>query len=146
MLDPGRWRHRETSPGQFDPMGHTRPSTSSARVNRGMEVVVMREVEARGVRSRVVTSVRCGMQAGVVEMRGNDVMSLRPGACGLALRCLSGIVVVTQKGDREDHELHPGDEFRTSRRGLVVAWALEASVCAVSDLAGAQDVEPLRAA
>ena len=57
-------------------------------------------------------------------MRANTARSLRPAACGLALRCPSGLVVVTQKGDRDDQELYPGDEFRTSSRGLVVAWAI----------------------
>ena len=55
-------------------------------------------------------------------MRANTARSLRPADCGLELRCLSGLVVVTQKSDRDDHELCPGDGFRTSRRGLVGAW------------------------
>ena len=57
-------------------------------------------------------------------MRGNTARSMRPGRRGLALRCESGLVVVTQQGDRDDHELLPGEEFRTPRRGRVVAWAL----------------------
>jgi hypothetical protein len=57
-------------------------------------------------------------------MRRNTALGLRPGARGLTLRCTSGLLVVTQKDDREDHELRPGDEFQTSKRGWVVAWAL----------------------
>jgi hypothetical protein len=57
-------------------------------------------------------------------MRRNTARGLRPGARGLALRCTSGLLVVTQKGDREDHELLPGDQFQTAKRGRVVVWAL----------------------
>ena len=71
--------------------------------------------------------VRRGAAPRLERMRANTARSLRPAAGGLALRCLSGLVVVTQKGDRGDHELYPGDEFRTSSRGLVVAWAVRDS-------------------
>ena len=68
------------------------------------------------------------------NMRPNTAMSLDPGGGGLALRCETGLIVVTQKGDREDHELHPGDEFRTRKRGRVVAWSLPNSGFTVKDL------------
>jgi hypothetical protein len=67
-------------------------------------------------------------------MRRNTARGLRPGARGLALRCTSGLLVVTQKGDREDHELRPGDEFQTARRGRVVVWALPDSAFAVRSI------------
>ncbi len=67
-------------------------------------------------------------------MRHNTARSLRPGARGLALRCTSGLLVVTQKGDREDHELHPGDEFQTAKRGRVVVWALGDSAFTVRNV------------
>jgi hypothetical protein len=67
-------------------------------------------------------------------MRSNTARGLQPGARGLALRCTSGLLVVTQKGDREDHELLPGEEFQTTRRGRVVAWALVDSAFTVSSI------------
>ena len=75
--------------------------------------------------------VRCGTAPCLETMRANTARSLHSAACGLELRCLSGLVVVTQKGDRDDHELYPGDEFRTSSRGLVVAWAILDSALSV---------------
>lgn len=71
--------------------------------------------------------VRRGTAPCVETMRANTARSLRPAARGLALQCVSGLVVVTQEGDPDDHELRPGDVFRTSRRGLVVAWAIQDS-------------------
>jgi len=68
------------------------------------------------------------------SMCPNTALSLDPGGGGLALRCETGLIVVTQKGDREDHELHPGDEFRTRKRGRVVAWSLPVSGFTVRDL------------
>ena len=67
-------------------------------------------------------------------MRGNTARGLRPGTRGLALRCTSGLLVVTQKGDRLDHELHPGEEFDTAKRGRVVVWALADSAFAVRNI------------
>lgn len=86
----------------------------------------MDEEAPRG-RTRTTLDVRCGTAPCLETMRANTARSLRPAACGLALRCVSGLVVVTQKGDPDDHELRPGDEFRTSSRGLVVAWAISDS-------------------
>ena len=68
------------------------------------------------------------------RMRPNTARSLIPGTRGLALRCMSGLLVVTQKGDREDHELHPGEAFHTKKRGRVVAWALADSAFTVRSL------------
>jgi hypothetical protein len=61
-------------------------------------------------------------------MRRDTARRLRPGMRGLMLRCASGLLVVTQTGDRFDHVLRPGDVFRTGKRGRVVAWALSDSV------------------
>ena len=88
--------------------------------------------------------VRCGSAADERRLGANGVLGLHPGACGLTLRCLSGIVVVTQRGDREDHVLRPGEAFVTERRGLVVAWALTGCEIAVGSLL-AEDA-PRRAA
>jgi hypothetical protein len=82
--------------------------------------------------TRSAVKVPCGSAIGLERMSANGVRSLRPGSCGLRLQCLSGLVIVTQKGDHLDHELHPGDEFRTAKRGLVVAWALWDSEFAVN--------------
>ena len=71
--------------------------------------------------------VRCGTAPCVETMRANTARSLRLGAFGLLLRCVYGLVVLTQKGDLHDHVLRPGEVFRTTRRGLVVAWALQDS-------------------
>ena len=80
-----------------------------------------------------------GAARGVEPMLANTARSLHPTARGLELRCVSGLVVVTQEGDRDDHVLYPGDEFRTSRRGRVVAWAMLDSRLTVSSGAGAAD-------
>ena len=78
-------------------------------------------------RARAVLEVRRGTAPYVETIRANTARSLRPSGRGLVLRCVSGLVVVTQRGDRDDHELRPGDVFRTGRRGLVVAWAIQDS-------------------
>jgi Protein of unknown function (DUF2917) len=41
-----------------------------------------------------------------------------------SLRCLEGVCWVTQEGDPEDHVLGPGEEFRPSRSGQVLVWAV----------------------
>jgi hypothetical protein len=91
----------------------------------------MRRVDEQGKMGRTRATPEAGSGTasglevlGLETMRANTARSLRPAARGLNLRCVSGLVVVTQKGDRDDHELRPGDEFRTSSRGLVVAWAI----------------------
>ena len=70
----------------------------------------------------------------VPDIRGmadNDTVALRPGARGLSLRGQRGTFLVTQEGDPLDHVLEPGGELRTTRRGLVVIWALSDGVIAV---------------
>jgi hypothetical protein len=58
-------------------------------------------------------------------------LCLRPGREGLVVRATSGTVLVTQKGDLEDHVLEPGDQVRVRGDGLVVAWALTPAELAV---------------
>jgi hypothetical protein len=84
----------------------------------------MKRMHEQAPRAAAMLHVGSGAIPGLETMRANTARSLRPTAPGLTLRCVSGLVVVTQKGDRDDHELGPGEEFRTSRRGLVVAWAI----------------------
>lgn len=61
----------------------------------------------------------------------NGTLPLRPGGRGLAVRCRSGTLLVTQEGDPLDHVLGPGDAFRSAPRGLVVVWALSDGAVAV---------------
>ena len=46
---------------------------------------------------------------------------------GLTLRCLAGKAWVTQPGDRRDHALAAGNEFKVTRSGRVVVEALSGS-------------------
>ena len=41
------------------------------------------------------------------------------------IRCLKGVVWVTQQADAQDYILEPGDTFRITRRGAVVVEALQ---------------------
>ncbi len=61
----------------------------------------------------------------------NGTLPLRPGGRGLAVRCRSGTLLITQEGDPLDHVLGPGDEFQSAPRGLVVVWALSGGAVAV---------------
>ena len=63
-------------------------------------------------------------EEGRFALRRDATLRLRPPAGGLVLAALSGTLVVTQQGDRDDHVLTPGATLRVARRGLVVAWAL----------------------
>jgi hypothetical protein len=83
-------------------------------------------------RAWTALDVRCGAAPCIETMRANTGRSVRPAARGLTLRCVSGLLVVTQTGDLADHELRPGDVFRTDGRGLVVAWAIHDSGFVVS--------------
>jgi len=65
--------------------------------------------------------------SGVRQLPLDGTLRVRPGPGGVALRALDGCVLVTQEGDPADHVLGAGDALRLGGRGLVVAWALEAS-------------------
>jgi hypothetical protein len=43
---------------------------------------------------------------------------------GETIRCLKGVVWVTQESDPQDYILEAGDTFRVTRRGAVVAQAM----------------------
>ena len=61
----------------------------------------------------------------------NRTLRLQPGRDGVVVRCEAGTVVVTFRGDPDDHVLTAGDELTLVGRGLVVVWALsDASVTA----------------
>lgn len=64
-------------------------------------------------------------------MAESGALPLRPGGRGLAVRCRSGMLLVTQEGDPLDHVLRPGDAFESAPRGLVVVWALSDAAVAV---------------
>ncbi len=73
------------------------------------------------------------------DLAMDATLRVHPGRNGVVLRAERGLVLVTQKGDREDHVLAPGEELRLPRGGLVVAMALAAARLVVSD-APAHDV------
>ena len=62
------------------------------------------------------------------RLHQDATLAFRPGRAGLVLRCQSGMFLVTQQGDPDDHVLGSGDAFRTASRGRVVAWAFQAGV------------------
>ena len=74
----------------------------------------------------------------VRRLQQNGTAAFRPGRRGLALWCGSGTVVVTQTGDPVDHVLVAGEEFRTARRGRVVAWALSEAIVEVGPVSDDQ--------
>ena len=70
-------------------------------------------------------------RAGVGRHRS---VTLRPRAiwsetlqAGERVRCERGVVWLTQSGDPEDYILRAGDDFTATRRGRIVAQALEYS-------------------
>lgn len=46
---------------------------------------------------------------------------------GAEIRCLEGMLWITQEGDFRDYILRAGDSFRTDRKGKVVLQALNHS-------------------
>ena len=76
-----------------------------------------------------------GSAAAARPMHVGETLPLRPGRDGLVVRCRAGTVVVTQEGDLADHVLGASEEFRTSRRGRVVVWALANGAVETASLA-----------
>ncbi len=58
------------------------------------------------------------------ELAENRAMRLPRRRTATVVRAERGTVVVTRRGDLEDHVLEPGDELVLPRSGLAVAWAL----------------------
>ncbi len=58
------------------------------------------------------------------ELAANGTMRLPRRRKATVVRAERGTVVVTRRGDLEDHVLEPGDELVLPRSGLAVAWAL----------------------
>ncbi len=63
-----------------------------------------------------------------LQLARDATLAFRPGRGGLSLTCESGLFLVTQEGDPDDHVLEAGDTFRTVAPGRVVAWAFESGV------------------
>jgi hypothetical protein len=60
-----------------------------------------------------------------LDLARDAAWSAEVGRGGLEVRCARGALLVTVEGDPVDHELSPGEAFVASRRGRLVAWALE---------------------
>ncbi len=59
---------------------------------------------------------------GQLAMTGNETRRIGARCCS-CIRCESGTVLLTQEGDRQDHILQGGDEFRPRADGMLVIWA-----------------------
>ncbi len=80
---------------------------------------------------RPVRRTSAGASCGSWTLEDNRTLRLRPGRDGLLVRCEAGTVLVTFRGDPDDHVLTAGEELTLVGRGLVVVWALSrASVTA----------------
>lgn len=55
------------------------------------------------------------------------VLAVEPSRHGLVVRCLRGVVWVTQAGDAADHVLAAGESWRAARAGRVGIQALSAA-------------------
>ncbi len=61
---------------------------------------------------------------GNLPQNAQKSLIIRPGS---EIRCLEGILWVTQEGDPRDYILEPGETFVTHRKGKVVLQALKHS-------------------
>jgi hypothetical protein len=57
-----------------------------------------------------------------LALRQRDTLTLEA-ARGALVRCLEGLVWITQDGDRADHIVAAGDSFRVDRDGSVIVQA-----------------------
>jgi hypothetical protein len=100
---------------------------SPTAIAKGKKMTSLTMTRMNGQNSQGTTVSKLGARRdaafGLRKLFRNTPLSLHPGARGLTLQTVSGLVVVTQAGDLRDYELRPGDEFHTRSRGLVVAWA-----------------------
>jgi signal transduction histidine kinase len=76
----------------------------------------------------------------------NQTMRLPRRRGATAVRVERGTVLVTQKGDLEDHVLERGDELVFRRTGLVVAWAFTEAVISVREVGRSARSTPRRGA
>jgi len=57
-----------------------------------------------------------------LALKPRDTLTLEA-ARGALVRCLEGLVWITQDGDRADHVVGAGDSFRVDRDGSVIVQA-----------------------
>lgn len=62
------------------------------------------------------------------ELAENDALRLPRRRGAVVVRVERGTVLVTRRGDLEDHVLEAGDELVLPRAGLAVAWAFTDAV------------------
>lgn len=67
------------------------------------------------------------------ELAENQAMRLPRRRTATVVRAERGTVLVTRRGDREDHVLEPGDELVLPRGGLAVAWAFSAATISIRE-------------
>jgi len=108
----------------------------SARTMTEMMATLVKD-RPHGSLSRRLSAWRPTRRASAEASRGswtladNQTLRLHPGRDGLLVRCEAGTVLVTFRGDPDDHVLTAGEELSLVGRGLVVVWALsDASVTA----------------
>jgi hypothetical protein len=65
--------------------------------------------------------------AKAVKLTRNQLRALRGDNRKVRIRCLEGLIWITQKGDDEDYLLQDGHEFTITRRGEVVLQGLPAA-------------------
>jgi len=61
------------------------------------------------------------------RLKDGDVLSFVGGG-GVALRCKTGILWITQEKDPRDHIVSQGESFIPDQRGRVVVWAMSDAV------------------
>ncbi len=57
------------------------------------------------------------------QLQKGELVSIDGDARGHSVRCLEGILWLTQQGDPVDHVLRPGRTFTLNRKGRVVVMA-----------------------
>jgi hypothetical protein len=81
------------------------------------------------------TSSRMGIDGSILELERNAARALPAGRNGIRVRVRSGVLMVTQAGDPDDHVVCAGEELALPPGGLVVAWALKPAEFAVREAA-----------
>lgn len=65
-----------------------------------------------------------------VHLKNKESTRIKSHGEKLHLKCLSGIVWITQAGDPQDYILHANESLKISRKGAVVVQAMpEAVIC-----------------
>ncbi len=66
----------------------------------------------------------------VVHLHGKEIVKLNNQGDEMHLKCLGGIVWITQPGDLDDHVLQTNETLDITKKGLVLVQAMpEATVC-----------------